>query len=229
MVWSYLPKLQQRFLCYTDYLLQAAFPEPCQHCGEKFPLHGILCESCQAKIIESARNKVLPQAYYETQYLLSYQGVIKSLFTAAKFAQRRRATTIIYRLAHPALAALCTSDTLFVPMPSSRRLLLSLLENCVPRAYIAKGIFHVRKRITEKQNKYLSEAGRFRRIRETLHRSKKNLPEAVRYILCDDVLTTGATLGQAAWLFEQNGIARERILLWALCYQERKFDLPEIY
>lgn len=229
MVWSSFPKLQQRFLCYTDYLLQATFPEPCQHCGEKFPLHGIFCENCQAQLPESVINTVPAKAHYETQYLLPYQGVIKSLFTAAKFAQRRRATATMYRLAHPALSTLCAPDTLFVPMPSSRRLLLSLLENCVPRAYIAKGIFHVRKRITEKQNKYLSEAGRFRRIRETLHRSKKNLPQAARYILCDDVLTTGATLGQAAWLLEQSGIARERILLWALCYQERKFDLPEIY
>lgn len=205
----------------SDYLFQIAFPEPCLHCGANFPPQGILCKSCHAALLESVADMALPTAYYTTHYLFLYQGVVKSLFKAAKFSHRRRAIATLCSLAYPSLAALCTPGSVLVPMPSSRNFLSQLLEKSVPHERIYKGVFHIRQEFVGTQNKHLSEAARFRRIRQILYRSKKELPSATRYILCDDVLTTGATLGQAAALLEQNGIARDKILLWALCYRER--------
>ena len=85
-------------------------------------------------------------------------------------------------------------------------------------------MFRLRSGRFGEKNKNLGEAARFRRIRESLVRGARPIPKAERYVLCDDVLTTGATLGQAAWLLEQSGIAREKILLWALLYRRREND-----
>jgi len=207
-----------------EYLLQAIFPEPCLHCRTCLPDRGVICARCTEELPHCGQNSTVAGAYYQTRYLYAYEGVQKSLFKAAKFARRRKARNMVFRLAHGALASLAEPGTVFLPMPSSRDFLATLVRSAVPRDRIHVGMFRLRKDKFGEKNKQLGEAARFRRIRESLVRGAKPLPVAERYVLCDDVLTTGATLGQAAWLLEQSGIAREKILLWALLYRRREND-----
>ncbi len=205
-----------------EYLLQAVFPEPCLHCKLYLPEAGLICTRCVAELPQAEENSIVPGLHYQTQYLYFYEGVQKSLFKAAKFSGRRRAREFLFPLAHAALHALAQSGTLFLPMPSSRSFLGELLRSAVPRDQIYPEMYVLRKARWGESNKQLGEAARFRRMRESLMRSARMLPEAERYILCDDVLTTGATLGQAAWLLESSGVPREKIVLWALLYRRRE-------
>ncbi|MFZ5629411.1 MAG: ComF family protein [Spirochaetota bacterium] len=157
-----------------------------------------------------------------TQYVYPYEGVQKSLFKAAKFSGRRRAQAMIFGMARAALQAVAGPGTIFLPMPSSRTFLSGLLRSAVNAAQVQPGVFVLKKGKRGDSNKHLGEAARFRRIRESLVRSPTQLGPAERYILCDDVLTTGATLGQAAWLLESGGVPRDKIILWALLYRRRE-------
>lgn len=207
-----------------EYLLQAIFPEPCVHCRSRLPKENLLCPYCLAAVPIGEQNSVVPDAHYLTRYLYPYEGPQKSLFKAAKFSGRRRAQAKIYAMARNALQALAEPGTVFLPMPSSRGFLTGLMQAAIRRELIVPGIFILHKGNVGDSNKHLGEAARFRRIRESLVRSAKPIPEAERYVLCDDVLTTGATLGQAAWLLEQSGIPREKIMLWALLFRKREND-----
>jgi predicted amidophosphoribosyltransferase len=209
-----------------EYLLQAIFPEPCLHCKSRLSDENLLCPQCLSLMPQSEQNSTVPEAHYQTQYLYAYEGVQKSLFKAAKFSARRRAQAKILAMARHALQTLAEPGTLFLPMPSSRSFLSELLSSTVDAQSVQAGVFEMKKGIWGEKNKHLGEAARFRRIRESLVRSPKPLRAADRYVLCDDVLTTGATLGQAAWLLESSGVPREKILLWALFYRRRENDGP---
>lgn len=215
-------RIAERLPAIREYLLQAIFPESCLHCRSRLPEDSLLCSACLAAIPQAEQNSVVPDSHYQTQYLYPYEGPQKSLFKAAKFSQRRRAQNIIYAIAQNALRTLAAPGTIFLPMPSSRTFLGDLLRYAVPAARVEPGIFLLKKAVRGDSNKHLGEAARFRRIRENLMRSQRSLPEAERYVLCDDVLTTGATLGHAAWLLELSGIPREKIVLWALLFRRRE-------
>lgn len=218
----HLPKALKVLPAAGEYMLQAIFPEPCLHCGGRLPEHGVLCAACEANMPPAGQNCAVAGAYYQTNYVFLYEGVQKSLFKAAKFAGRRRAQTRICSAAGRALAKLAIPGVMFLPMPSSRSFLNAVLRSALARGQLQPGLFRLRRQGTGDSNKRLGEAARFRRIRESLVRSAEPLPRAELYVLCDDVLTTGATLGQAAWLLEEAGIARDKILLWALFYRARQ-------
>ncbi|MCX7632241.1 MAG: hypothetical protein N2Z22_02780 [Turneriella sp.] len=204
-----------------DYLLQALFPEACLGCGSVFPQEGMLCETCLAVFPQPVVNTFLSKNYFPSYFVLRYSQAEAQMLYAAKFASRRRARKFLLEIARPALAALSEPETIFIAMPSRHDFLAWLLRHSVPEKLVC-GIFQIAHTSRKDANKYLGEAGRFRRIRENLHRSKKALPPAQRYILCDDVMTTGATLSHAGWLLHQEGLAREQILLWSLFYHERE-------
>lgn len=209
-----------------EYLLQAIFPEPCVHCKSRLSEESLLCPQCLSLMPQSEQNSTVPEAHYQTQYLFTYEGVQKSLFKAAKFSARRRAQAKLFALAGNALRTMSQPGTLFLPMPSSRSFLSELIRSTVDAQSVQAGVFEMKKSIWGEKNKHLGEAARFRRIRESLVRSPKPLRPAERYVLCDDVLTTGATLGHAAWLLEGSGIPRGKISLWALFYRRREHDAP---
>jgi predicted amidophosphoribosyltransferase len=125
----------------------------------------------------------------------------------------------------PSLQKLNTPESSFIEMPSSRPFLHNLLKRALPSDKISRAAFVFDFARKGKQNKALKEAERFQRIAETLKLSGRPLPEAKMFILCDDVFTTGATLGHAAWLLQQKlALEPAQIQLWSLMYRPRQFE-----
>ncbi len=204
--------------------LELFFPEECLHCHNSIAEKGLLCATCSGTL-RKFESSASTQAGHVRHHALLYQGAGKALFSAAKFANRRRALQQLLPWAERSLRPLNAPESCFIEMPSSRRFLHRLLSAILPQQKITRKVFSFVKTATRGQNKLLKESERFRRIAETLKISRRDLPKAETYILCDDVFTTGATLGHAAWLLQNElSLKPEQIQLWTLMYRERFFE-----
>ena len=211
-------------------LLQALFPEACLHCGEKIADAGLFCTPCAANGTRkfAAGETHEKQARYPQAHAFVYEGIAKSLLKAAKFADRRRALASWIDLAAPQLAPLMEGDALVLVLPSRRKFLSRLLKAIVPKEKLVLNAFQFKREtfLFQRANKTLGEAARYRRIHDTLLWGGRKIPTAARYVICDDVFTTGATLNHAGYLAEKKlGLRPEQITLWALLARPREFSM----
>ncbi|AFM12187.1 ComF family protein [Turneriella parva] len=204
--------------------LEQLFPESCLHCRRQVAVRGLLCEAC-AKTLRRYDAASASHGGFSRHHALYYEGAAKDLFAAAKFSNRRRALHELVPWAATGLQNLIAPESCFVEMPSSRPFLHRLVSRLLPNTSTVRSVFAFERSKTPGQNKLLKEAERFRRIAETLKLNVKLVPPAKVYILCDDVFTTGATLGHAAWLLQTAlSLQPEQIHLWTLMYRERLFE-----
>ena len=209
-------------------LLQALFPESCLHCGERMADAGLLCTGCAAQGIHkfTEDKSKTQQARYGQAHAFVYTGIARSLLKAAKFSERRRAVKSWINLATPQLTTLIGADSLVLALPSRRKFLQPLLTAIVPKQQLVLDAFSFKKEkiFLRSANKALGEAARYRRIHDTLLWNGRRLPTAKRYVICDDVFTTGATLTHAGYLTEKNlQLKPDQITLWALLARPREF------
>lgn len=202
-------------------LLQGFFPELCLHCGEKIVDRDFFCSACAPRSGFDVTPAENPQ--YRQHYTFMYEGPLQTLFQAAKFSGRRRARRFFTEAAARDLGRFNDGRSVFLALPSRSDFLRKLITASLPASQLMFDTFRVKRTLFgNKANKLLGEAGRYRRIHEDLQWNNLPLPRAERYILCDDVSTTGATLGHAAHLLAKNaGIDATRILLWSLMYRPR--------
>lgn len=208
--------------------LQAIFPELCLECGEKLPRSGFFCADCGETGSLKRVGDMEPENGITRRFVFVYEHTGKTLFAAAKFSGRRRAVNFFRREALDHLSPLCAGETLVLSLPSRKKFLAQLLRAIVPKGKLILNAFGVKRSpFGRSANKLLSEGERYKRIHESLNWSAKKIPAADRYILCDDVSTTGATLNHAAYLLQKYaGIPKEKIVLWALMYRPRHFLIP---
>lgn len=216
----------QKYL--TSALLSVFFPEVCLHCGEKIADTGLLCAACATQGIKKFTAPQMPaqHARYPQAHAFVYEGIAKSLLKAAKFSDRRRALHGWIDLAAPRLVSLIEGDTLVLALPSRRKFLSRLLKAIVPKGKLVPDAFQFKREgfLFQRANKTLGEAARYRRIHDTLLWGGRKIPAAARYVICDDVFTTGATLNHAGYLVEKNlRVQPEQITLWALLARPREF------
>ena len=212
----------------TGKLLQVFFPETCLHCGENIADKGLFCATCARQGIKRFSSTVtqVQHARYPQAHAFVYEGIAKTLLKAAKFSARRRALKSWITLATPQLTPLLEQDTLVLALPSRRKFLTHLLKAIVPKSKLVLNAFAFRREslFSQRANKALGEAARYRRIHDTLYWNGIKLPVAQRYLICDDIFTTGATLNHAAYLAEKNlAIQPGQITLWALLARPREF------
>lgn len=212
----------------TGTLLSAFFPEVCLHCGEKIADAGLLCAACSAQGIQkfTVAETTTQHARYHQAHAFVYDGIAKSLLKAAKFSDRRRALHSWIDLAAPLLIPLTEGGTMVLALPSRRKFLSRLLKAIVPKQKLVLNAFSFKREtlLFRRANKALGEAARYRRIHDTLQWKALGLPAAERYVICDDIFTTGATLSHAGYLAEKNlGIQPKQITLWALLARPREF------
>jgi predicted amidophosphoribosyltransferase len=204
-----------------DNILQQLFPELCLHCAEMFADSDLLCRECEKTLRKGPSNPETVQGM-RRKYAIVYETAAKSLFAAAKFSDRRRAQNLLIEMAQESLKSLITESTIFIQMPSSRPFLRKVLRRIVPRRQLVEKIFTIDRDGEYLANKLLKEADRFQHVAATLRISASKLPYAENFVICDDVYTTGATSGHAAWLLRQAGIAAENITVWTLMFRERQ-------
>lgn len=218
--------VSQKYL--TGALLQTFFPEVCLHCGENMADAGLFCAPCAARGIQkyAAAETKTQQARYPHAHAFVYAGIAKSLLKAAKFADRRRALHSWIDLAAPQIAPLLEGDSLVLALPSRRKFLSRLLKAIVPKEKLVLDAFQFKREtfFFRRANKTLGEAARYRRIHDSLQWNGIKISTAKRYIVCDDIFTTGATLNHAGYLAEKNLVIQpEQITLWALLARPREF------
>lgn len=211
-----------------DFILQAIFPEFCLHCGERVRQNAMLCTRCASGEILKRPVGVAKANGIEQKFSFLYEGAAKTLFSAAKFSERQRPLKYFIEAARPDLVEMLTEKTIFLAVPSRRKFLARLLGAILPPGTLVLDAFRFEKEgKNSAANKLLGEAGRYRRIHESLTWNNANLRPAEKYIVCDDVSTTGATLSHAAHLVQQHlDIDKSNITLWALMYRERQFRIP---
>lgn len=209
-------------------VLQAVFPELCLECGERLAHAGFFCSHCGENGSLKRVGEIEPENGMERSFAFRYEHTGKTLFGAAKFSQRRRAMNFLIGEGRSHLGPLSEGSTLVLGLPSRRKFLQKLLRSVVSKEKLILNAFAVRRKLFGKDaNKLLGEGERYKRIHENLVWAEKNLPAADRYILCDDVSTTGATLHHAAHLLQKYaGVPKEKITLWALMYRPRHFLMP---
>lgn len=189
-----------------QFLLSAIFPELCLQCGNAYAEKGLLCRRC-----ESPNGK-------------TYEGSFKTIFAAAKFTKRRRALNYFITNSAAELGELSAGATVFLPIPSSSPFLASTLRANVAHEKLYFDAFKFSKK-SRTRNKLLGEAERYKNIYESLLWSAKQIPPAEKYVICDDVTTTGATLNQARDLAQQN-LGEVKIVTWAIAERPRYFLIP---
>lgn len=209
-------------------LLRATFPELCLHCSERIAQDDLLCANCAAAGILRRPAPIADEDQIERKFSFLYEGPAKTLFSAAKFAERRRALEFFIREAGNDLRHLDGEGVLFLAVPSRRKFLRRLLVGSLPQAQIIFDAFRIKpERLATDANKFLGEAGRYRRIHESMSWNTPVMPPGKKYVICDDVSTTGATLSHAAHLLLENlKVERSQVTLWALMYRERHFRMP---
>ncbi len=205
--------------------LSALFPELCLECGTKIAHHDLFCKTCSQDGILKRVGFLPSEDEIQRQYAFLYEGPGKTLFSAAKFSDRRRAVNFFIRESRGDLTGISGGSTIVLALPSRRNFLRRLLKALVPRQKLILDAFLVKRKLLQNDaNKLLGEAERYKRIHESLIWSGKNLPAAERYVIADDVSTTGATLNHAAYLLQKHaGIRPGQITLWALMHRPRVF------
>jgi len=211
------------------YVARSLFPELCLGCGERLMRDDFFCANCTTTKPVRATAPDSGAHGFRQRFVFDYEGNARKLLAAAKFSERRRAVRVLVRAATEDFAPLTGKGSVFIALPSRRRFLHALLKKSLPQESIRTDIFRMKKRLFKRTaNKELGEGERFRRIRDDLLWAERTLPAVERYIICDDVFTTGATLTHAAHLLQTRLIIpKEKIVLWALMVRPRKFARDE--
>jgi ComF family protein len=230
------------------WLSDAVFPPVCLSCRRALLAHDALCPKCWSKIdfiraplcdrlgsplpydtggtMISAAAAADPPDYARARAVGHYSGVLRELIHDFKFSDRHAVRALLARLMSDAGAGLLAEAEVVVPVPLSRRRLLSrrfnqaaLLAQTVARAagLPFEPLALVRTRATPPQ------VGLTRNERKLNVRGVFAVPERFKariagrhVLLVDDVLTTGATCGAASRALLRAGAVSVDVLALAL-------------
>lgn len=204
--------------------LAVLLPVDCAGCGAS---DRALCAACSAKLTPRCSTRTLPDG--TTVFTASeYDGVVRNIVLALK---ERGRTDVARALAAPlafvvaaALDATARSGIELLPVPPSRAAVrrrgydpvaLLLRKACLPQARgaLASVRRHAQQKVLGREERRLNLAGSLR-ARHPLHGRK--------FILIDDVVTTGSTLVEAARAVRAAG--GEVLCAVALANTARLFD-----
>jgi ComF family protein len=198
-------------------------PPHCARCGLPFEYpdqHGALCGACAGD----------PPSFERARSMLRYDDASRGLILAFKHGDRTHAAPAFGRWMRRAGAELLADADLLVPVPLHwTRLLMrrynqaALLAQAIRRAGGPPGAVDllVRRRRTPSQGQ-LGRDARRRNVGGAFALRRGADVAGKRVVLVDDVLTTGATVGECARILKRAGAARVDVLTLARAGRETK-------
>jgi ComF family protein len=201
-------------------------PHQCLGCGREGSL---LCQACRRGVsppqavcymcqIESAYGRTCRECRSATHSPLvsvncvaEYEGLPKSLLRQLKFERSRIAANIIGNWLAEAYGSMIPSDALIVPVPTaSSRVRMRGYDQAV---LIARAVARrtdgeyksLLRRYGAQEQKHASRSLRQTQLQGVFSVKKSADVVGKRILLIDDVLTTGATLNEAATLLRSQG------------------------
>ena len=215
------------------------FPETCSHCRkDRVALYQPLCEEClqniqTIKLDERCGKCGDPKThhrglckkrkffFHQGLFIWPYKGESRRILKMAKFQGRRSAISYLEKNM-PALIwdrFQKGGNTAVLMMCSSRRFLKRMSKSISQQTCLP--IYDIfRKNKTKLQSKLLHVKDRYIQIEENLVLDLPNFQKMTekkysRYLIVDDVWTSGATLNFAAKLLKDNGIPKRLISVLA--------------
>jgi ComF family protein len=186
-------------------------PPFCQRCGLPFPHEAEgLCAACIAA----------PPHYDRARAVFRYDAESRSLVIAFKHADKTHTAPAYGAWMRRAGAALLEEADLLVPVPLHWMRLFrrrynqaALLAYAIDRRKVAPDLL-IRRRPTPSQG-HLGRLARARNVAGAFALRRGASVEGKRIVLIDDVMTTGATVGECARVLRRAGAARIDVLTLA--------------
>lgn len=231
-------QIADRLSPYFEALLRLIYPSHCGTCTTLLELEEKgLCRSCTAHLVQQrfdfqASCLENPPAFVdETWSLYPYESPVKEVLTSIKFSQKR---WLVHNFTEPLKgfgAALASENhyDMLVPIPLNHARLLErhfnqaeLFANLLSKSLHRPVQKLLRKRYSTPPQSRLNQKEREANLYRAFRVTDKRLVEGKTILLVDDVLTTGATVREAARLLKENGAKRVDVFTVACTPRERR-------
>ncbi|MDH5721405.1 MAG: hypothetical protein OEZ13_12435 [Spirochaetia bacterium] len=230
----------------SEYPLHLLFPEICSNCGKDFTAHHLpLCSFCleeKNETDEKLRCDICGEIKYNDScsvcasrkiffkkgfFFWPYESVEKKLFMMAKFENRKKALRFLNQKALELYDKVITEKNMVIlGLPSSNNFLKSMTISIAKEKDIE--IYFPFSMQKKKQSKTLHAKDRFLLLKDSLTLNKESLPinKKTKYLLFDDVWTTGATLNTTAKVLHEAGVPIKNIFTAAFFRRDKtQFDI----
>ena len=186
----------------------------CQCCGDF--IEDTVCLNCQRK-----------EPFFSKSYFMwSYQDEIRHIVKMAKFYNRRSAVHFLKNNIDLSLLnhVKNSSDTIILRMVSSKKF-IKILSKLLTSYLNIPIIDAYQKKKSKIQSKLLHEKDRFLELEKNLFLKKEIYPlisQYKKFIIIDDVWTTGATINLASKLLVDAGVPTQNIEVFAFFRRDKQ-------
>lgn len=218
-------------------LLDLLFPPKCAFCGRLLEKPGDVCEACEKNLPYREEGKILSaigEEGFPCAVALYYEDMVRDGVRALKFGKKSWRARVFARYIAQAAAEQLGGDfdaVTFVPVSRRRNFQRGfdqarLLAESAAKTWGVKAEPTLKKlRHTRAQSSLNDPDARKKNVKDVYAALHPDRVRGRRFLLIDDVCTTGSTMASAAGALMEAGAAR--VVCAALAGGHRKVDKPE--
>lgn len=221
---------------YRTALLDLLFPPKCAFCGRLLDTPGDVCEACEKNLPYREEGKILSaigEEGFPCAVALYYEDMVRDGVRALKFGKKSWRARVFARYIAQTAAEQLGGDfdaVTFVPVSRRRNFQRGfdqarLLAEAAAKTWGVKAEPTLRKtRHTRAQSSLDDPAARKKNVKDVYAALHPDRVRGRRFLLIDDVCTTGSTMASAAGALMEAGA--DRVVCAALAGGHRKVDQP---